>query len=112
MPSLASPWFHRSRSDIAQPVSRPKAPSTMSVDEQEALSARLSQPTESARYRRALFWKLDGYTEGGRHAWSKMELFEDCKRCMWTPSGSIKVTSCKIRPIKVMPNKPGPAPGV
>jgi hypothetical protein len=40
-----------------------------------------------------------------------MELFEDCKKCMWTPSGGIKTTSCKIRPIKLVPVK-GPAPGL
>ena len=48
----------------------------------------------------------------GRHSWSKMELFEDCKKCLWTPSGSVKTTSCKIRPIKVLPKIPGPAPGL
>ncbi|KAL8593841.1 hypothetical protein ACOMHN_065318 [Nucella lapillus] len=112
MPNVNSPWTYPSRSESAPPVNRRKAPSSMSVDEQEALSARLSQPTESARFRRALFWKLDGYTDTGSHSWSKMELFEDCKKCMWTPTGSIKRSTCKIRPIKVMPHKPGPAPGV
>ncbi|XP_076446464.1 uncharacterized protein LOC143283920 [Babylonia areolata] len=111
MPSLSSPWFQQKRSDNTPTPPRPKPPSAMSVVEQEALSARLSKPTESARQRSALYWKMDGFMDTGRHSWNKMELFEDCKKCMWTPSGAIKRDTCKIRPTHVVP-KPGPAPGV
>ncbi|KAL8612922.1 hypothetical protein ACOMHN_034999 [Nucella lapillus] len=112
MPSLSSPWFQQKKSEGTSSATRPKAPSSMSVEEQEALSARLSKPTESARQRRALFWKMEGFMDTGRHSWNKMELFEDCKKCMWSPSGAIKRESCKIRPTKMVPNKPRPAPGV
>lgn len=96
----SSPWFHQRRSESAPPNQRPKEPPAISQKEQNEITERISKPTESALYRKSLYWKLDSFMERGFHSWSKMDLFDDCKRCMWTPEGTIKANSCKIRPIR------------
>ncbi|RUS90127.1 hypothetical protein EGW08_002094 [Elysia chlorotica] len=96
----SSPWFHQRRSESAPPAQRPKEPPAMSQKEQEEITNRISKPTESALYRKSLYWKLDSFMDRGFHSWSKMDLFDDCKRCMWTHDGTIKNSSCKIRPIR------------
>ena len=95
-----SPWFHQRRSESAPPAQRPKEPPSISQKEQEEITERISKPTESALYRKSLYWKLDSFMERGFHSWSKMDLFDDYKRCMWTHDGTIKTSSCKIRPIR------------
>jgi len=94
----STPWFQQPRSESAPPVQRPKEGSTVSAKDQEEITNRLMRPTESALYRQSLYWKLDSFMDRGFHSWSKMDLFSDSKRCMWTPHGSVK-RSCKIRPI-------------
>ncbi|XP_005110770.1 uncharacterized protein LOC101857753 [Aplysia californica] len=95
----STPWFHQRRSESAPPVERPREPPSISAKEQDEVTERLLRPTESALYRQSLYWKLDSFMDRGFHSWSKMDLFSDCKRCMWTPDGSIK-RSCKIRPLR------------
>ncbi|GFR87668.1 hypothetical protein ElyMa_004229300 [Elysia marginata] len=96
----SSPWYHQRRSESAPPNQRPKEPPTISQKQQDEITERISKPTESALYRKSLYWKLDSFMDRGFHSWSKMDLFDDCKRCMWTPDGTIKTNSCKIRPIR------------
>ncbi|KAH3838373.1 uncharacterized protein LOC127879343 [Dreissena polymorpha] len=101
MPSLSSPWFHQTGSahDI-HAHSGVKSPggSSMSEAEIEELNKRLLRPTTSSNAKRSPSWKLDQtFMEQGRHSWAKMELFEDCKKCLWTSGGAIK-KSCKTRP--------------
>ena len=80
----------------------PKSPSQGSMSDQEIseLTKRISRPTTSSQAKKTHSWKLENtFMEQGRHSWAKMELFEDCKKCMWTNSGTVK-HSCKIRPVK------------
>ncbi|XP_060078838.1 chitin deacetylase 7-like [Ylistrum balloti] len=71
----------------------------MTEAEQDELTRRVGRPTTSSRAKVSQTWKLENtFMENGRHSWSKMELFEDCKKCMWTEGGARKV-SCKIRPL-------------
>lgn len=93
-----SPWYHQKRSESAPPANKVREPPTITAKEQNDITARLSRPTESALYRQSLFWKLDGFMDKGFHSWSKMDLFDDSKRCMWNKDGAIK-RSCKIRPL-------------
>lgn len=103
MPSLSSPWFHQTGSahDIhAHSGVRSPSQSSMSEAEIEELNKRLLRPTTSSNAKKTQAWKLDNtFIEMGRHSWAKMELFEDCKKCMWTHDGTIK-HSCKTRPIE------------
>lgn len=70
----------------------------MSEAEIDELNKRLLRPTTSSKAKGSPAWKLDQtFMEQGRHSWAKMELFEDCKKCMWTSGGAIK-KSCKTRP--------------
>jgi len=96
----STPWFHPKRSDSAPPVKREREPPNITMKEQEETTERLLRPTESVLNRQSLYWKLDGYMDRGFHSWSKMDLFADCKRCMWTGQGRLK-NSCKIRPVNV-----------
>ncbi|KAL4229851.1 hypothetical protein ACF0H5_010243 [Mactra antiquata] len=101
MPSLSSPWFHQTGSGHDIHAHPPKSPSqgSMSEAEIEELNKRLLRPTTSSKAKKSQAWKLDNtFMEQGRHAWAKMELFEDCKKCMWTNDGTIK-HSCKTRPL-------------
>lgn len=93
----SSPWLQQRRSESAPPAQRPRDPPSISAKDQDESTERLLRPTESALYRQSLYWKLDSFMDKGFHSWSKMDLFSDCKRCMWGPHGSIK-SSCKIRP--------------
>ncbi|CAL1539760.1 unnamed protein product [Lymnaea stagnalis] len=92
-----SPWLHQSRSDSAQPIAWQRDPPSISKGEQDDMVDRISRPTESALYRQSLYWKLDSFMDRGRASWTKMNLFDDYQRCMWTPEGAVKNT-CKIRP--------------
>ena len=102
MPSLSSPWFHQTGTgnDIHS-HSGIKSPSQNSMSEADIdeLNKRLLRPTTSSNAKKAHSWKLENtFMDQGKHAWSKMELFEDCKKCMWTTGGTVK-PSCKIRPM-------------
>lgn len=104
MPSLSSPWFHQTGNgqDIhAHSGARsPGAGSSMSEAEMEELNKRLLRPTTSSNAKKTKAWKLENtFMEQGRHSWAKMELFEDCKKCIWTNNGTIKHT-CKTRPLE------------
>ncbi|KAL3878622.1 hypothetical protein ACJMK2_030992 [Sinanodonta woodiana] len=103
MPALSSPWFHQSSANQAIPpvvVRTPASQSSMSEAEMEEINKRLSRPTTSSAAKISMSWKLQNtYMEKGRHSWEKMELFEDCKKCIWTKNGTVK-PSCKIRPLK------------
>ncbi|GFO06075.1 hypothetical protein PoB_003258000 [Plakobranchus ocellatus] len=94
----SSPWFQPRRSESAPPTQRAREPPSISQKEQEEITERISRPTESALYRKSIFWKIDSFMDRGFHSWSKMDLFGDCKRCMWNQNGTVKA-SCKIRPI-------------
>lgn len=96
----STPWFQPKRSDSAPPVKREKDPPNITMKEQDETTERLLRPTESVLNRQSLYWKLDSYMDRGFHSWSKMDLFADCKRCMWTGNGRLK-KSCKIRPVNV-----------
>lgn len=100
MPSLTSPWFQQRVGPPAPPVMVPeRSPSTMTEAEQDELTRRVGRPTTSSRAKVSQTWKLENtFMENGRHSWAKMELFEDCKKCMWTEGGTRK-PSCKIRPL-------------
>ena len=102
MPSLSSPWFHQTGNvpDIHShsAIRSAGAGSNMSEAEMLELNKRLLRPTTSSNAKKSKAWKLENtFMEQGRHSWSKMELFEDCKKCVWTNGGSIK-HSCKTRP--------------
>lgn len=107
MPSLSSPWFQQTGSaTMLQPhVVRSPSSNSMSDKEISELTTRVSRPTTSSQAKKTQSWKLqNNFMEQGRHSWAKMELFEDCKKCIWTPSGTVKHT-CKIRPIKPSSNQ-------
>lgn len=106
---MASPWFQQRNPMVSQAATAAaatvpeRAPSTMTEMEMEELNRRLLRPTTSSRAKVNQSWKLDNtFMDKDRHAWSKMELFEDCKKCMWTNQGTIK-SSCKIRPLNPTP---------
>lgn len=100
MPSLSSPWFQQTGSATMLIPQGPRSASQGSMSDQEIteLTKRLSRPTTSSQAKKTQSWKLENnFMEQGRHSWAKMELFEDCKKCIWTNSGTVK-HSCKIRP--------------
>lgn len=103
MPSLSSPWFHQTGAgpDLhAHSGVRSPGTASLSESEIEELNKRLLRPTTSSNAKRTKAWKLDNtFMDQGRHSWAKMELFEDCKKCIWTRNGTIKHT-CKTRPIE------------
>lgn len=102
MPSLSSPWFHQTGStyDIHAHSGVRSSQSSLSETEIQDLTKRLLRPTTSSNAKISQAWKLENaFMEQGRHSWTKMELFEDCKKCIWTNDGTIK-RSCKTRPLE------------
>ncbi|KAK3099899.1 hypothetical protein FSP39_011480 [Pinctada imbricata] len=104
MPALTSPWFQQRNPLAAQAVAAipatPRAPSNMTEAEVEKITERVGKPTRASRAKINQSWKLENtFMDSGRHSWAKMELYADCKKCMWRDNGSIKQNSCKIRPI-------------
>lgn len=103
MPALTSPWFQQRTplADQAEAVVVQERPaSTMTEAEMDELTKRVGRPTTSSRAKISQSWKLDmSFVEKGRNSWSKMELFEDVKKCMWKENGVIK-ESCKVRPLQ------------
>ena len=100
MPSLDSPWFEQAGQAVAAVTTARSPSSTMKESEMDDLLRRVGKPTLSSKAKVNQSWKLENtFMETGRHSWSKMELFEDVKKCMWTPSGGIK-KSCKLRPFE------------
>jgi len=102
MPGLASPWFHQRNPLAAQAAAAVQSgPDDNNLSEADVnqITSRVSKPTTASRAKVSSSWKLDNtFMDNGRHSWSKMGLFADCKRCMWNDSGTVK-TTCKIRPI-------------
>ncbi|KAK6172860.1 hypothetical protein SNE40_016434 [Patella caerulea] len=96
-----APWFHQSQRRNPRPlevsVENIQDKLAKSENEVDAICSRVSRPTESSLCKRSLPVTLSSYMERGRHSWSKMELFSDVKKCMWSDSGEIKRT-CKLRP--------------
>jgi len=107
MPALSSPWFQQRNTMGTQSTAavQERPPSIMTEAEQDEATRRLSRPTTSSMAKTSQAWKLENtFMDNGRHVWSKMELFTDCKKCMWSNDGGIKST-CKIRPLQKVDNK-------
>ncbi|XP_048244000.1 uncharacterized protein LOC124114670 [Haliotis rufescens] len=104
MPTMSSPWYqHRPQvggSLSPPPPPQPKKLVPLSDEELDAINRRMCRPTEASKARQALFWKMDGFMDRGRCAWTKMAMFKDVKKTMWTNGGTIKKT-CSIRPTTV-----------
>ena len=103
MPALTSPWFQQRNPLAVQavavlPPGRPQ--NNMTEAEVEKITQRVGKPTRASRAKVNQTWKLENtFMDHGRHSWSKMDLYADCKKCMWKDNGSVKQQSCKIRPI-------------
>ncbi|XP_046544455.1 uncharacterized protein LOC124254656 [Haliotis rubra] len=79
------------------PALSPAPPNELSTpvmdgEDIDALTQRLMKPTRASQAKTSLHWKMDTYLDRGRHAWSKMELCEDNKKCLWTSNGTVKKT--------------------
>lgn len=106
MPALTSPWFYQRNPQLPPQLAnaaQTRSPSTMTEDDVDQITKRVGRPTQASKAKLSQSWKLENtFMDNGRHAWAKMNLYADCKKCMWKDNGVVKSTY-KIRPVQPTP---------
>lgn len=100
MSSLNIVWYQQKApgsSQSSRPASQPLMRSREISALEEKMVERLSRPTQSssAKIDRAVMHRLriDGFLDRNNYVWNKLTLFEDIKKCQWTPNGTVKTTT-------------------